>query len=67
MNLRSKEAVKRFVRGFIAGGLAAVVEAIGAGITIRDTNDLKAMGFILSYAFITGGILAIDKLIRGEK
>lgn len=54
MNLRIKEAVKRFVRGFIAGGLATVVEAIGAGITIRDTNDLKAMGFILSYAFITG-------------
>lgn len=57
---------KRFARGFVAGGLASVVSMIQAGIVINTIEDLRPIGYAMATAFITGGILAIEKLSRWQ-
>ncbi len=61
-----KTVALRFVRGFVAGGIASMVLVLQAGVMINSVEDLKQLGAALSVAFITGGLLALDKLIRGE-
>lgn len=55
--------LKRFIKGFISGGIASVVFALQAGFTITSVSDLKHYGGIVLVAFVTGGLLAIEKAI----
>lgn len=48
----------RFVKGFIAGGLGSLGIFLSVGV---DTSDLKKLGLGLLTAFISGGLLAIEK------
>lgn len=59
-----KSVIKRFIKGFIAGGIASVALAIDAGFSITSVNDLKQMGWALLVAFVTGGLLSLEKAIR---
>jgi len=63
----SKETIKRaLLRGlyaFIAGGLSAF--AMIAPNNLESLNDIKLWGIMAGYAFITGGILGIQKAITG--
>lgn len=63
---QSKSAVifKRFLRGFLAGGLAAVAAQLATSVTLHNIDDLKKLGASLAVAFITGGLLAIEKALR---
>jgi len=56
-----KSIIKRFLKGFIAGGIASVVLALQAGITISSLTDVKTLLTALGVAFVTGGLLAIEK------
>ena len=62
----SKFAVlfKRFLRGFAAGGIAAVASQLATTVTLHSIDDLKKLGASLAIAFITGGLLATEKAIR---
>lgn len=66
-NKMLKAILKRFAKGFISGGIASVVVVINSGVTIASVADLKVWAFSLGVAFITGGILAIEKAITWEK
>jgi len=52
---------KRFLKGFVAGGLAEVVVKLTAGVSISSLADLKNLGATLLLAFFVGGLLAIQK------
>lgn len=62
----SKEWVifKRFLRGFVAGGIASIVPLLTGIVDIQDPTAIKRTLITLSVAFVTGGIQAIDKLLR---
>lgn len=56
----------RFARGAVAGGIASVAAFLAAGINITDTDGLKKLGFAICTSFISGALLALDKLIRSS-
>lgn len=53
---------KRFLRAFISGGLASIV--LVPTLTGFSLTELKTWALAFVYAFITGGIMALDKAIR---
>jgi hypothetical protein len=67
MNIDKFKAIAmRFVKGFIAGGVGAVVSLIGTGAVIHNFADTKALVFAAATAFIAGGLLAIEKLLNWQ-
>lgn len=56
----------RFLKGFIAAGLASVATVLAAGATIHNLTDLKTLGISLVIPFITGGLLAVEKMITWQ-
>lgn len=59
-----KSVILRFIRGFVAGGIASVMVAISSGISFHNVGELKSVLLLLAMAFITGGFLATDKAVR---
>jgi hypothetical protein len=57
-----KIVLKRFLKGFLAGGLAQVALVAGGGLTINNLADIKNVSIVLLAAFITGGLLGLQKL-----
>jgi hypothetical protein len=60
----TKAILLRFVRGFLAAGIASITAQLAIGVTVSSVEDLKKLGISLAVAFISGGLMAIDKLIR---
>lgn len=58
--------LKRFVKGFIAGGVAQAVLIMQAGLTFHDVTELRNVGWMLLAGFITGGLLALEKMLMYE-
>jgi undecaprenyl pyrophosphate phosphatase UppP len=57
---------KRFARGFLSGGIGAAAALLAAGVSVTNAEDLKKFAIALVAAFVSGGLLAIDKLLRYE-
>lgn len=55
--------IKRFIKGFVASGLASAALQLQAGVVIHSLADLKQFGFSLVLAFITGAVLAGEKAL----
>ncbi len=62
----NKTILKRFLRGFIAGGVAQITVMLQTGVTVHDLADLKNLGTVVLTAFFVGGFLGLDKLLRYE-
>lgn len=58
-----KVGLRRFLKGFFAGGLAQVALVIGPGLTFSNLEDVKSILTAVVFGFITGGILAVQKMI----
>jgi hypothetical protein len=56
----------RFLKGFIAAGLASTATVLAAGITIHSVDDLKKLGLSLTVSFITAGLLAVEKMLSWQ-
>lgn len=54
--------LKRFAKGFIAGGIAQAVLIIGPGLQFNNLDDIKAIATSLVFGFIVGGLLAVQKM-----
>lgn len=54
----------RFLRAFAAGGVASVLAIFSLGVQIKSWEDLSQLFIAVAIAFMTGGLMAIDKLIR---
>lgn len=63
MTTMIKASAMRFLKGFVAGGLASVATFLAAGVTIHDLSQLQTFAYPLAMAFVTGGILGIEKLL----
>lgn len=59
-----KSVVKRFAKGFVAGGIAGALLVIKSGVIISSVEDLKKLGIAVVVGFITGGLLAIEKALN---
>lgn len=59
--------LRRFTKGFLAGGLAQVALILGPGIQFTNLEDLKAIGATLFFGFLVGGILAIEKMVMWQE
>jgi len=59
-----KRISMRFLRGFIAGGMASIATFLSAGINVTSEEGVKALLFALGTSFVAGGLLALDKLVR---
>lgn len=66
MSDRFISVMLRFLRGFVAGGISSCAVLLGAGINVASTEDLQGLGIALLGAFLSGGLLALDKLLRLE-
>lgn len=58
--------LKRFAKGFIASGLASAAVLLLNGATIQSIDDLKKFSLSLAIAFVTGGILGVEKMVNYE-
>jgi hypothetical protein len=61
-----KTVLKRFLKAFIAGGLASVAALLASGFQLKELKDLQTLAFALGIAFFTGGLMALEKLIRWQ-
>lgn len=59
--------LKRFFRAFVAGGLAQMASLVSVSHDIGTLTELEAWALTLAVAFITGGVLALDKLMRWQE
>jgi hypothetical protein len=65
MNIDKINAViKRFMKGFIAGGIAQVLLIVGAGLQFHNLEDLRTYGIAIVFGFLTGGLLAVEKMLN---
>ena len=64
MNETLKRVARRFARAFVAGGVASVATFIAAGTPVTEFKDINNLAFPLFMAFLSGGIMALDKLLR---
>jgi hypothetical protein len=55
---------KRFLKGFLAGGLAQVVLIVGPGLHFATLADIRAIVTSLVFGFIVGGMLAVEKMLQ---
>lgn len=55
---------RRFTKGFIAGGLSSALVLIGQGVAISSVSDIKHFGIALVVAFLTGGLLSVEKYVN---
>jgi hypothetical protein len=60
---QTKAVLKRFLKGFIAGGLAQIALIISAGVTFHNLAEAKALVTVLIAGFISGGLLAVEKML----
>lgn len=56
--------IKRFLRSFIAGGIASLIPILTTTPIENIMENPQILLYSLLVAFITGGIMAIDKLVR---
>jgi len=61
---KTKSVLKRFAKAFVSGGFSSVAVLLASGVTISNLAEAKNTLFVLSIAFISGGIMAIDKLLN---
>lgn len=59
-----KSVLKRFFKGFVSGGIAYAVITLNAGTTISSFGDLKNFLITVGIAFVTGGLLALEKAMN---
>lgn len=57
---------KRFLKAFLAGGLTSLTVQLANSPQpgFNSLGELKVWGVTLAYAFIVGGILALEKASR---
>lgn len=56
---------KRFARAFVVGGMVQVVAMVSTGVITPDTwADVGRWTAVLAVAFLTGGLMALDKALR---
>lgn len=59
-----KSVIKRFFKGFVSGGIAYAVISLNTGMTVSSFNDLKTLAITVGIAFVTGGLLAVEKALN---
>lgn len=57
------QVAKKFFKGFITGGLSAVVVALSVGVSIHSLDDLKGLAILLGTAFLSGAVHAVAEMI----
>lgn len=67
MSIKTQSFFVRFAKGFVAGGVGAMALQLQAGIHLASLIDLKMLGLTLTSAFITGGLLAIEKMLTWQE
>lgn len=55
---------KRFGRAFVGGGIAQVAAVLVVRPPAFDLASLQSWLVMLIVSFVTGGLLALDKLVR---
>lgn len=63
MNVKFQAIAVRFLKGFVAGGIASMVGLLQGGVTVTSLVDLRNLGAALLVAFVTGGLLAVQKWV----
>jgi hypothetical protein len=62
-----KSIFKRFLKGFIASGVATSLLVLSSGVVINSLEDLKQFIVSLFVAFLTGGLMAVEKGLRWKE
>ena len=59
----NKQVWLKFAKGFLTGGLSAVVVSLSVGVKIQSLDDLKGLAVLLGTAFLSGAVHAIVEMI----
>lgn len=59
-----KAFFKRFLKGFVAGGIASMIPLLSTLSPEATLKDPKILLYNLIVAFLTGGLLAVEKMIN---
>lgn len=63
MSQKTKSFIARFLKGFIAGGVSSVLLQLGTASTSGTWQDFNKLAISLVIGFLTGGLLAIEKML----
>lgn len=55
--------LRRFAKGFVAGGIAQVVLIVGPGLHFSTLKDITSITVTLVFAFMVGGLLGVEKML----
>ncbi len=61
---KSKSVFNRFLKAFIAGGVASISALLSSGVTFSTVEELRALVFSFAVAFVTGGVMALEKYLN---
>ncbi len=67
MSVKAKAILARFARSFVTGGIASALLLLNSGTVISSLAEFKTFVYVLGIAFISGGLSAVDKLLRWEE
>lgn len=67
MSQKTKSFFVRFFKGFIAGGASSVMVQLSAGITLQSMADVNNALSLVFMAFLTGGLLAVEKMLTWQE
>lgn len=63
---KSKAVLNRFLKAFTAGGIASVSTLLSNGVTFSTIEEIRALVFSFAVAFLTGGIMALEKHLNWQ-
>ena len=59
--------LKRFAKGFLAGGIAQVALIIGPGLKFHSLDDIKTITTAIVFGFLVGGLLSVQKMLSWQE
>jgi len=66
MNDKTKAVIIRFLKGFIAGGIASIIPMLAVINPKEFMENSSIIVYNLFVAFLSGGLLAIEKSLRWQ-
>lgn len=60
----NNQIILKFIKGFISGGIAAVIASLALGVTVHSLSDFKGLAIILGTSFLTGGLHGLYELLN---
>jgi len=60
----TKQILLKFLKAAITGGITALASALTLGVQPKNLEDVKSIGILLGFAFLSGAVHALAELLN---